>query len=194
MAIALATTITAPTVPAVLAAASDETRDDRKALDRLLDDAMRLAPSRPKPEGQAARPAGRPSTPPVRWTKACDIDGYSGIITGGDIVVYFLGSLGKPDAISINQGQTRGVVHGAYGTRVQIDSLPTHEWWPYTGGLTYETEVSKTVNDMLNGKTIRYGQVGNDQGWFATKEQSLAGFGEVYKGMADCLKARKDGR
>jgi hypothetical protein len=28
---------------------------------------------------------------------------------------------------------------------------------------------------------------------FATKEQSLAGFGEVYKGMADCLEARKDG-
>ena len=84
-------------------------------------------------------------------------------------------------------------MHGTYGTRVQIDRLPAHEWWPYTGGLAYETEVGKAVKEMLSGKVIRYGQVSADQGWFATKEQSLAGFSDIYKGVADCLKARRDG-
>ena len=190
MAIALATTITAPTTPVVVAA-SNETRDDQKALDRLLDDAMRKAP-RPKSGGQAPEPSGRPPAPAVRWTRACDIDGYDGIITGGDIVVYFLGPLDEPDAISVDRGRTRGVVHGTYGTRVQIDLLPAHEWWPYTGGLTYEAEVGKTVREMLGDEVIRYGQVSADQGWFAMKEQSLAGFSEIYKGVADCLKARQD--
>jgi hypothetical protein len=190
MAIALATTITAPTIPVV--AAPGETKDDRKALDRLLDDAMRMAPPRPKPGGPAPGPSGRPPAPAVRWTRACDVDGYDGIGTGGDIVVYFLGSIDKPDAISVDRGQTRGVVHGTYGTRVQIDRLPAHEWWPYTGGLTYEMEVGKAVKEMLSGKVIRYGQVNTDQRWFATKEQSLAGFSEIYKDVVGCLKARQD--
>ena len=94
----------------------------------------------------------------MRWTRACDIDGYDGIITGGDIVVYFLGPVDEPDAISVDRGRTRGVVHGMYGTRVQIDQLPAHEWWPYTGGLTYEMEVGKAVKEMLSGKVIRYGR------------------------------------
>ena len=191
IALALATTIPAPTIPVVLAA-SDEARGDRKALDRLLDDAMRMAPSRPKPEGQPSGPSGRPPTPAVRWTRACDVDGYDGMITGGDIVVYFLGAADKPDAISVDRGRTRGVVHGTYGTRVQIDRLPAHEWWPYTGGLTYEMEVGKAVKEMLSGKLIRYGQVSTDQRWFATKEQSLAGFSEIYKDVVGCLKARQD--
>ena len=134
MAIALATTITAPTTPVVVAA-SEKTRDDQKALDRLLDDAMRMAPPRPKPGGPASGPSGRPPAPAVQWTRACDIEGYDGIITVGDIVVYFLGTVDKPDAVSVDRGQTRGVVHGTYGTRVQVDRLPAHEWWPYTGGL-----------------------------------------------------------
>ena len=191
MAIALATTITAPTTPVVVAA-SEKTRDDQKALDRLLDDAMRMAPPRPKPGEPASGPSGRPPAPAVRWTRACDIDGYDGIITGGDIVVYFLGPVDKPDAISVDRGRTRGVVHGTYGTRVQIDRLPAHEWWPYTGGLTYEMEVGKAVKEMLSGKVIRYGQVSTDQRWFATKEQSLAGFSEIYKDVVGCLKARQD--
>jgi hypothetical protein len=191
MAIALATTITAPPTPVVVAAPG-ETKDDRKALDRLLDDAMHMAPPRPKPGGQASGPSGRPPAPAVRWTRACDIDGYDGIITGGDIVVYFLGPLDEPDAISVDRGRTRGVVHGTYGTRVQIDLLPAHEWWPYMGGLTYKTEVGKTVREMLGDEVIRYGQVSADQGWFAMKEQSLAGFSGIYKDIADCFKARKN--
>jgi len=84
MAIALATTITAPTTPVVVAASS-KTRNDQKALDQLLDDAMRMAPSRPKSEGQASGPPGRPPAPAVRWTRACDIDGYGGVIRGGNV-------------------------------------------------------------------------------------------------------------
>src|SRR3954465_3276398 len=97
MAIALAATIPAPTIPVALAA-SDEARDDRKALDQLLDDAMRMAPSRPRPDGQPSRPSARPPTPAVRWTRACDVAGYDGMVSGGDIVVYFLGAADKPDA------------------------------------------------------------------------------------------------
>src|SRR3954447_16421362 len=111
MAIALAATIPVPTIPVALAA-SDEAGGDRKALDQLLDDAMRLAPSRPKPDGQPSGPPGRPPTPAVRWTRACDVDGYDGMITGGDIVVYFLGAADKPDAISVDQGRTRRFVLG----------------------------------------------------------------------------------
>jgi hypothetical protein len=192
IALALATTIPAPTIPVVLAA-SDEARDDRKALDRLLDDAMRMAPSRTRLDGQPSGPSGRPPAPAVRWTRACDVGGYDGVITGGDIVVYFLGAADKPDAISVDRGRTRGVVHGTYGTRVQIDEFPAHEWWPYTGGLSYELEVGKAVREMLGGKTIRYGKVGDDRRWSFTKEQSLAGFSEIYKDIADCFKARKNG-
>jgi len=192
MAIALATTITAPTSPNV-AAATEKTRDDQKALDRLLDDAMRMAPPRPKPGGPASGPSGRPPAPAVRWTRACDLDGYDGIITGGDIVVYFLGPVDEPDAISVDRGRTRGVVHGTYGTRVQIDRLPAHEWWPYTGGLTYEMEVGKAVKEMLSGKVSRYGEVNNDLRWSVTKEQSLAGFSEIYKDVAGCFQARQNG-
>jgi hypothetical protein len=192
IALALATTIPAPTIPVVLAA-SDEARGDRKALDQLLDDAMRMAPSRPRPEGQPSGPSGRPPTPAVRWTRACDVAGYDGVITGGDIVVYFLGAADKPDAISVDRGRTRGVVHGTYGTRVQVDRLPAHEWWPYTGGLTYELEVGRTVREMLSGKIIRYGEVNNDGRWSFTKEQSLAGFGEIYEDVAGCFNARQNG-
>ena len=181
IALALAATIPAPTIPVVLAA-SDEAGGDRKALDRLLDDAMRMAPSRPRPDGQPSGPSARPPTPAVRWTRACDVAGYDGVITGGDIVVYFLGAADKPDAISVDRGRTRGVVHGTYGTRVQVDRLPAHEWWPYTGGLTYELEVGKVVKEMLSGKVIRYGEVNNDRRWSFTKEQSLAGFSEILRG------------
>src|SRR3954470_8339089 len=66
IALALAATIPAPTIPVVLAA-SDEARGDRKALDRLLDDATRMAPSRPRPDGQPSGPPGRPPPPSVRW-------------------------------------------------------------------------------------------------------------------------------
>src|SRR3954454_23771946 len=69
IALALATTIPAPTIPVVLAA-SDEAGGDRKALDRLLDDAMRMAPSRPRPHGQPPGPSGRPPTPPRRRARA----------------------------------------------------------------------------------------------------------------------------
>ena len=190
--LALAATIPASTIPVVVAT-SDEAGGDRKALDRLLDDAMRMAPSRPRPDGQPSGPPGRPPTPAVRWTRACDIGGYDGVITGGDIVVYFLGAPDKPDAISVDRGRTRGVVHGTYGTRVQVDRLPAHEWWPYTGGLTYELEAGKVVKEMLSGKVIRYGEVNNDRRWSFTKEQSLAGFSEIYKDVAGCFQARQNG-
>src|SRR6187399_366307 len=144
MAIALATTITAPTTPVVVVA-PDEAKDNRKALDRLLDDAMRMAPPRPKPGGPAPGPSGRPPAPAVRWTRACDIDGYDGIITGGDIVAYFVGTADKPDAVSIDRGQPTGVVLGTYGTRVQIDRLPAHDLFSFKQGTAYEMEVGKAV-------------------------------------------------
>jgi len=46
---------------------------------------------------------------------------------------------------------------------------------------------------MLSGKVIRYGEVNNDRRWSFTKEQSLAGFSEIYKDVAGCFKARQNG-
>jgi len=46
---------------------------------------------------------------------------------------------------------------------------------------------------MLSGKVIRYGEVNNERRWSFTKEQSLAGFSEIYEDAAGCFKARQNG-
>src|SRR5947208_2731855 len=72
-------------------------------------------------------------------------------------------------------------------------SRPTSGGRTRAGGLTYELEVGKVVKEMLSGKVIRYGEVNNERRWSFTKEQSLAGFSEIYEDAAGCFKARQNG-
>ena len=177
------TTMTATVSNGSLAA---ETSGNRPSLDQLLDDATRVAP----------QGAPRRSTASLPWNKICGyyIDKNNTkaqrecIIRGDDVVVHFRGSFGHP-FLSIDQRRTTATPQVTYGTGVQIDDFPPHEWWPGTDSSIYKIEVEKVMGEMTTGEIIRYGRVNDHQEWYSTKERSLDGFSGAYKEVEDWFRA-----